>query len=153
MLSVGDRAPEIEGTLSTGEPFRLGELRGKKHVVLYFFPRAFTPGCTRETCSFRDRTSEFHALDAEIVGVSPDPPEKQQAFAREYGVSFPFLTDRSGEIARAFGVARLGGWLPPRRVTFVVDKDGTIREVIHAELAIGHHIERALEALRALQAG
>ena len=151
MIAKGDQAPEFEGTLASGKQLRLRDFRGRRHIVLYFFPKDFTPGCTREACSFRDRRAEVAGLDAEIVGVSLDTPEKHEAFAQKYQLPYPLVSDRSGAIATAFGVARLGGWLPTKRVTFVIDKQGVVQHVIQSEFSIDMHIDQALETLRRLQ--
>jgi len=151
MIAVGEKAPEFEGTLAGGKQLRLRDFRGRRHVILYFFPKDFTPGCTREACSFRDRRAEVAGLDAEIVGVSLDTPEKHASFAEKYQLPYPLISDRSGAIASAFGVARLGGWLPTRRVTFVIDKQGVVQHVIQSEFSIDMHINEALDTLRRLQ--
>ena len=152
MIAKGERAPEFEGTLAGGKQLRLRDFRGRRHIILYFFPKDFTPGCTREACSFRDRRAEVAGLDAEIVGVSLDTPEKHASFAEKYQLPYPLVSDRSGAIASAFGVARLGGWLPTKRVTFVIDKQGVVQHVIQSEFSIDMHIDEALETLRRLQA-
>ncbi len=152
MIAKGERAPEFEGTLAGGKQLRLRDFRGRRHIILYFFPKDFTPGCTREACSFRDRRAEVAGLDAEIVGVSLDTPEKHEAFAQKYQLPYPLVSDRSGAIASAFGVARLGGWLPTKRVTFVIDKQGVVQHVIQSEFSIDMHIDEALDTLRRLQA-
>jgi len=152
MIAKGERAPEFEGALAGGKQLRLRDFRGRRHIILYFFPKDFTPGCTREACSFRDRRAEVAGLDAEIVGVSLDTPEKHEAFAQKYQLPYPLVSDRSGAIATAFGVARLGGWLPTKRVTFVIDKQGVVQKVIQSEFSIDMHIDEALETLRRLQA-
>jgi peroxiredoxin Q/BCP len=151
MIAVGEKAPEFEGTLADGKQLRLRDFRGRRHIILYFFPKDFTPGCTREACSFRDRRAEVAGLDAEIVGVSLDTPEKHASFAAKYQLPYPLISDRSGAIASAFGVARLGGWLPTKRVTFVIDKQGAVQHVIQSEFSIDMHINEALDTLRRLQ--
>jgi len=151
MLSPGDQAPDFTGTLADGRQLRLRDYRGRRHVVLYFFPKDFTPGCTREACSFRDRRAQVAELDAEVIGVSLDTPEKHAAFAEAHQLPYPLVSDRSGTIAGAYGVARLGGWLPSKRVTFVIDKGGVVRHIIKSEFSIDRHIEEAIEMLRTLQ--
>ena len=153
MLSQGDRAPDFAGTLAEGKQLRLRDFNGRRHVILYFFPKDFTPGCTKEACTFRDRRAEVAALDAEVVGVSLDTAEKHQKFADAYNLPYPLVSDRDGTIAGKYGVARLGGWLPTKRVTFVIDKAGVVQHVIHSELNINKHIDEALEALQRLQGG
>ena len=151
MIEVGQEAPEFSGTLAGGRQLRLKDFRGRRHVILYFFPKDFTPGCTREACSFRDRRAEVADLDAEIVGVSLDTPDRHAQFAEKYRLPYPLVSDRSAAIAAAYGVSRLGGWLPTKRVTFVIDKGGVVRHVIQSELSIDRHIDQALDTLRRLQ--
>jgi len=128
----------------------LKDFRGRRHVILYFFPKDFTPGCTKEACTFRDRRAEVAALDAEVVGVSLDPPEKHAKFAEAYQLPYPLVSDGDAKIATAYGVSRLGGWLPSKRVTFVIDRDGIVQKVIQSEFSINRHIDDAVEALRRL---
>ena len=151
MIAKGDTAPEFTGTLGSGGQLRLRDFRGRRNVVLYFFPKDFTPGCTKEACTFRDRRADLEGLDAEIVGVSYDTAEKHAAFAEKYSLPYPLVSDTDASIAGAYGVARLGGWLPTRRVTFVIDKDGVVRNVISSELNIDKHIDDALATLRQLK--
>ena len=153
MLSKTDAAPDFTGTLAGGRQLKLSDYRGRRHVILYFFPKDFTPGCTKEACSFRDRRAEIAELDGEIIGVSLDTAEKHGAFAEKYQLPYPLVSDRDGRIATAYGVQRLGGWLPTKRVTFVIDKNGVIQHVIQSELGIDVHIDEAIETLRHLQAG
>jgi peroxiredoxin Q/BCP len=148
MLSVGDRAPDCTGVLADGTKIRLSEMLAQHHVVLYFYPKDFTPGCTKEACSFRDHRAEIAALGGEIYGVSLDPPEKHAAFAERYSLPFPLISDTDRSIARGFGVLRLGGFLLTKRVTFVIDRAGTIRHVTQSELAMDRHIDQAIAALR-----
>ncbi len=153
MIKVGEQAPEFEAPLGNGKTFRLKDYRGRRNLVLYFFPKDFTPGCTKEACSFRDRRSEIAGLDAEVVGVSYDSAERHAQFAEKYSLPYPLVSDVDGSIAKKYGVTRLGGWLPPKRITFVIDKEGVVRHTIHAELQIDLHIDDALKYLKELQAG
>lgn len=151
MISAGEQAPDFSGLLADGKQFRLRDWRGKRHLILYFFPKDFTPGCTKEACEFRDRRTEIQALDAEIVGVSLDSAEKHGKFAEAYNLPYPLVADPDAKIAAAFGVARFGGWLPSKRVTFVIGKDGIVKHVIQSELNINKHIDEALTALKTLR--
>lgn len=153
MIKVGEQAPEFEAPLGNGKTFRLKDYRGRRNLVLYFFPKDFTPGCTKEACSFRDRRAEIAGLDAEVVGVSYDSAERHAQFAEKYSLPYPLVSDADGSIAKKYGVTRLGGWLPPKRITFVIDKNGVVRHTIHAELQIDLHIDDALKYLKELQAG
>ncbi len=152
MIGVGDAAPDFTGALADGRLLRLRDFLGRRHVILYFFPRDFTPGCTREACQFRDRRAEIAALDGEVIGVSLDPPGRHAAFAQAYQLPYPLVSDGGARIAAAYGVQRLRGWLPTRRVTFVIAKDGIVRRVIQSEFGIDRHIDEAIAALRDLQA-
>jgi len=152
MVAVGAQAPDFSGTLAKGGQLRLKDFQGRRHVILYFYPKDFTPGCTKEACSFRDRRAEIAALDAEIIGVSLDTPEKHASFAEKYQLPYPIVSDGDAKISGAYGVARLGGWLPTKRVTFVIDKTGVVRNVIQSEFGIDRHIDEAIATLKSLQA-
>jgi peroxiredoxin Q/BCP len=138
----GDLAPDIELADERGEPFRLSALRGRK-VVLYFYPRANTPGCTTEACEFRDRAAEFTARNAVIVGVSPDKPAAQLKFKTAKGLPFTLLADVDRRAAEAYGV-----WTEKtmygkktmgiERSTFVIGEDGRIERVFRKVKAAGH---------------
>lgn len=151
MLKVGDRAPDFTGPLADGKKISLKEILSRHHAVLYFFPKDFTPGCTKEACSFRDHRGEIAKLGGEIYGVSLDSAEKHAAFTKEYKLNFPLISDADKKIARAFGVLRLGGWLLTRRVTFVIDREGVIRHITQSELNMDVHIDEAIAALRSMQ--
>lgn len=151
MISVGSKAPEFAGTLADGKQLRLKDFRDRRSIILYFFPKDFTPGCTKEACEFRDRRAEIAGLDAEIIGVSFDTAEKHGKFAEVYNLPYPLVSDADGKIAAAYGVARLGGWLPTKRVTFVIGKDGIVKHVVQSELNINKHIDEAITALKTLQ--
>ncbi len=103
-----------------------------------------------EARDFRDQYSEFTALDAEVVGVSPDSDERHASFRDKLDLPFPLVADAGSKLAKAFGVARLGGLLPSQRVTFVIDAEGIVRSVISAELDVSKHARGALDAIRAL---
>jgi peroxiredoxin Q/BCP len=150
MVQVGDRAPDFAGVSGDGARIALADFRGKQPVVLYFYPKDNTRVCTKEACGFRDHAAEIAAAGAVILGVSQDTAESHQRFSARHGLGFPLISDRDAEIATAYGVARFGGWLPPKRVTFVIDRDGIVRRVITGELSADTHIDGALAALRDL---
>jgi peroxiredoxin Q/BCP len=156
MVNAGDRAPEFSGTTSDGKRIGLADFRGRKPLVLYFYPKDNTPTCTKEACSFRDHAGEIAEAGGEVIGVSNDGAEAHKKFIADHRLNFPLLSDTDGSIAKAFGVARLGGllsgWIPPRRVTFVIDRDGVVRRVIESEFSAQKHIDGAIEALKALGA-
>jgi len=103
-----------------------------------------------EARDFRGQYSKFTALGAEVVGVSNDTASRHTAFAKTFDLPFPLVSDKGGEIAKAYGLTRAGGWLPSKRVTFVIDSEGTVRKVVSAELDVSAHAREALEAVQAL---
>ncbi len=140
MLAVGSTAPEFEATDSRGEKLRLSSLRGKK-VVLYFFPKAFTAGCTIETRKFGEIAPELAARGVQVVGISGDSAETQARFAESCGAGFPIVSDPGHAIARSYGVL---GMLMPKRVTFFLDERGVVTDVVEAMLP-NPHLARARE--------
>jgi peroxiredoxin Q/BCP len=110
-----------------------------------------TPGCTAESCHFRDLGAEFAALGAQRVGISPDSVDKQRQFAELHSFEYPLLSDPGGEVAAAYGVRRSLSFLPVKRQTFVIDVDGRLIEVIKSEVRMSVHADRALEALRVVR--
>lgn len=152
-VSVGAEAPDFEATTQSGERFRLADLRGKKHVVLYFYPRDFTTVCTAQACLMRDAVHELASQDVEVVGVSTDPPDKHSRFARTYGLPFTLVADESGEVGKRFGaLGGLRGLLGfSKRITYVIDKRGIVRARFQHELSATAHlrdIRAAVESLR-----
>jgi len=146
-VGPGDRAPDFTLPDEHGQPRALGDFLAEGPVVLFFYPAASSPGCTKEACHFRDLAAEFAEVGAQRVGVSADAVERQAAFTGEHGFDFPLLSDADGSVARTYGVRRPGP-LPNRRATFVVDTDGTLLEVITSELSMDTHADDALAALR-----
>ncbi|HLH42384.1 MAG TPA: thioredoxin-dependent thiol peroxidase [Bryobacteraceae bacterium] len=144
-LQTGSRAPEIR----SGD-FRLSNLRGRT-VVIYFFPKADTPGCTKESCEFRDASKRFAKLNAEIVGVSPDNEKAQQRFAEKYGLPFTLVPDPDHSIAEAYGVWKEKSmygrkYMGIERSTFVVDPDGKIAKIFE-KVKVTDHVAKVLESL------
>lgn len=146
MLNVGDAAPPFEAKTTRGDSIRLEDLRGR-YVVLYFFPKAFTSGCTLETKGFQSNYRELTELGAEVVGVSTDSMQTQCAFAEKHSVAFPMIADRNGSISKAYRAAR---WLLPfnKRITYVIGPDGKIAAVYDSELRAGKHVDDALDYVR-----
>ena len=149
MPKVGDRAPEFRLLSGTGNFVSLSDFIGKKNLVLYFYPKDYSAGCTREACSFRDSYSAFKELDAEVVGISPDSQSSHENFARDEQLPFPLLSDPGGLMRRAYGVKPSLG-LIPGRTTFVIDKQGIIRQIYSSQIHPNKHVGEALTALRAL---
>ncbi len=151
MLKVGEKAPDFEATTAQGDRVKLSDFVGKKNLVLYFYPKDDSPGCTREACYFRDTKAEFEKKNAVILGVSLDTEASHQKFQEKHNLNFPLISDRGKELSRMFGVLRLGGLLMLKRVTFVIDREGIIRKVIRSETDMHTHVDRALEALGSLR--
>ncbi|GFG75663.1 peroxiredoxin [Mycobacterium botniense] len=150
-MKPGDTVPDFELPDQTGTPRKLSALLADGPVVLFFYPAAGTPGCTREACHFRDLAAEFAAIGASRVGISTDPVPKQATFADQHGFDYPLLSDADGAVAGMFGVKRglLGKLMPVKRTTFVIDTDRTVLDVIGSELNMNAHADRALATLRA----
>ncbi len=142
MLKVGDPAPEITVQTDTGEEFRLSDLKGKR-VVLYFYPKADTPGCTTEACEFRDDVKQFAKKGAAVVGVSPDKPAAQAKFKEKYDLPFTLLADEEKAAAKAYGVWKEKNMYGKKtmgieRSTFVIGADGKIEKIYAKVKAKGH---------------
>lgn len=148
-ITEGAQAPGFELPDQDGKLVRLDELLLRGPVVLFFYPAAMTPGCTKESCHFRDLAAEFAAVGAQRVGVSTDPVDKQRRFAERYGFDYPLLSDESGDVAAAYGVRRRLV-TPVKRVTFVIDTEQRVRKVLASELNMNVHADQALAALAGL---
>jgi len=146
MKKVGDVAPPFEAASSSGKLISLAALRGQ-WVVVYFYPKAFTPGCTVETKRFRDNYADLRALGAEVVGISVDELAQQCRFASEHGVTFPLVSDEHKSISKDYGVLWPMIGLD-KRVTFMIDPDGVIRAVFRHEIQISKHLDDVLRFLR-----
>jgi thioredoxin-dependent peroxiredoxin len=148
MVSVGELAPDFEAVDCSGRTVRLSDFRGQRKVVLFFFPRAFTPACTLEVRNFRDNYSRITALNAELIGVSVDKSERNCRFARAENLQFTLIGDESKDISERYGVM----WPVlkiDRRATFVIDEQGQVEDVIHHEIQVYRHLEDVLERLSA----
>ena len=147
-VQVGDRAPDFTlPTQKTGESFHLHDLLGKSAIVLYFYPKDDTPGCTAEACSFRDSYEVFQEAGAEVVGISSDSEASHQRFANKYQLPFILLSDLGGTVRKFYGVPTAFGLLPGR-VTYVIDKQGIVRHIFSAHFAPQKHIDEALRVLQ-----
>ena len=151
-VKVGERAPDFSLPDAEDRTFRLSERRGKQPVVLYFYPKDDTPGCTREACGFRDAYEEFRERGAEVVGVSSDSGDSHRRFAAKHRLPFTLLSDADGAVRRLYGVPATLGLLPGR-VTFVIDRDGVVRHVLNSQLDFKRHVAESLESLAAQAAG
>ncbi|MGG1864647.1 thioredoxin-dependent thiol peroxidase [Bacillus safensis] len=151
-IEVGQQVPDIELTGDNGEKVKLSDFKGK-HIVLYFYPKDMTPGCTTEACDFRDRHQSFAELDAVIIGVSPDSQDKHQKFKEKHDLSFLLLVDDEQKLSEAFGVWKLKKnfgkeYMGIERSTFLINKEGTLVKEWR-KVKVKDHVEEALEELKA----
>jgi peroxiredoxin Q/BCP len=152
-MRVGEMVPDFELPDQDAKLHRLAELLEAGPVVLFFYPAALTPGCTREACHFRDLAAEFAAAGVQRVGISRDPVEKQKRFADRYAFDYPLLSDADGSVARGFGVQRgpvgLRLGMPVKRWTFAIRPDRTVAGVVHSEWDMNRHADEMLRVLAA----
>ena len=147
-MKAGDPAPDFEGPTSGGSRLGLKDFLGKKNIVLYFYPKDDTPGCTKEACSFRDNLQPIRDMGAEIIGVSLDSIQSHSKFASKYGLSFPLISDKEKRIANAYGVLKDTG-TSTNRVTFIIDKTGKVAKVF-PKVDVTKHTEEVVSALKEL---
>ncbi len=150
MLNVGQPAPDFEAPLDDGTTFHLSDFRGKKNVVLYFYPKAGTAGCTKQACTFRDNYEAISGYNAVIVGVSTDTVDAQAGFKAEHDLGFPLVADPEKRVTRLYDALAMFGIIRAR-VTYVIDTDGVIRAAFRHDLAIGKHLDDVLEGLKAIE--
>jgi|SRR6185312_3652979 len=146
-LAIGAVAPDFELPDQRGKTVRLSDYRGRGAVVLYFYPKDDTTGCTIQACKFRDDEARFRAIGAEIFGISDDSSESHARFAAKYGLPFRLLSDQGGRVRTLYGVKKTLGIIPGR-VTFVIDRQGIVRHVYSALSKPARHVEEALTALK-----
>ena len=148
-LKVGDTIPNFTSKDSNGALFESKNFIGQKPVVIYFYPKDNTPGCTAQACSFRDQYQDFQDLGAEVIGISSDSEASHQQFSKQYKLPFILLSDNDKKIRNLFGVPSGLFGLIPGRVTYVTDKQGVIKMIFDSVLAT-KHIPKALEAIKRL---
>ena len=154
-LRVGEQAPEFDVVghqAGQSRRLRLSDFRGQKNVVLYFYPRDFTPVCTQEVCGFRDAFEELASKDTEVIGVSVDDDASHERFAERYRVPFALVSDPDKSLARSYGaVSFLRDLLrSTARLTYVIDKQGRIVAVFDSELLASKHVDGAKNAIAKL---
>jgi peroxiredoxin Q/BCP len=148
-VRIGDPAPDFTLAAHTGRQVSLAEFRGRKGVVLFFYPRDGSPVCTKEACSFRDAYEDFVQAGAVVIGVSSDSLESHQDFASGHRLPFVLLADTDGSLRRAYGVPSTLGVLPGR-VTYVIDKQGVVRHILSSQFSATRHVSEALSIVRRL---
>jgi peroxiredoxin Q/BCP len=145
-VEVGDVAPDFTLPSHSGEQVSLRDVLQRGPVVLYFYPKDETPGCTAEACSFRDSYEAFRDAGAEVIGVSSDSIDAHERFASRHGLPFILLADAGGAVRKRYGV-RATLALIPGRVTFVIDREGVVRHVFSSQTNMQRHVDEALAAL------
>ncbi len=148
-LKVGDKIPNFTAKDTNGSDFDIATIVGHKPLVIYFYPKDNTPGCTAQACSFRDQYEDFKDLGAEVIGISSDSVGSHQKFARQFKLPFILLSDSDKKIRKLFGVPTGMFGLIPGRVTYVTDKNGVVQMIFDSMLAT-KHIPKALEAIKKL---
>lgn len=149
-IKTGDQAPDFSLPKQDGTSVQLKDLLQKATVVLYFYPKDDTPGCTKEACSFRDSYESFKDAGAEVVGISSQSAASHEAFAAKYRLPFTLLADEGGKVRREYGVPSTLGLLPGR-VTYVIDRKGIVRHVFNSQLNATRHVSEALGIVKQLQ--
>lgn len=149
-VKVGDTAPDFTLSSQSGTPVSLKDFRGKKTVVLYFYPKDDTPGCTKESCAFRDSYEVFRTAGAEVIGVSADSPDSHQRFTAKYQLPFILLSDNGSQVRKLYGVPSTFGLLPGR-VTYVIDSQGVVQHIFNSQLNFQGHIEESLKTLQQIK--
>ena len=154
-VEVGKQAPDFELKANTGETVKLSDFRGK-YVVVYFYPKDMTPGCTTQACDFRDNHESFKELDAVILGISPDPIDRHQKFIDKHDLPFLLLADEDHKVAEVYDVWKLKKmfgkeYMGIERSTFLIDKDGNVMKEWR-KVRVKGHVEEALEYLKEKQA-
>jgi peroxiredoxin Q/BCP len=146
-LKAGDKAPVTEAETYGGDKIKLSDYLGKKTVALYFYPKDFTGGCTKEACSLRDGMTDLEKLGVQVLGVSTDSVKSHEGFREKHGLNFPLLSDKSKDIIRSYGVVSDSG--SARRETFLIDKSGVIR-YIWTTVKTTEHAEEIAEKVKEL---
>jgi thioredoxin-dependent peroxiredoxin len=147
IVTVGSGAPDFTLPSQSGEIVSLGDFLGTRPVVLFFYPKDNTLGCTKEVCAFRDSFEELGRLDAEVIGISSDSVESHKGFAEKHKLPFTLLSNQGSRVRRLYGVPSTFG-LFPGRVTYVIDKEGVVRHIFSSQLGVERHVEEAIQALR-----
>lgn len=147
-MEKGDLVSDFELLDANGTRRHLSHFLARGPVILFFYPRALSSGCTAESCHFRDLAAEFAEVGAQPVGISTDPVGRQRQFSERHSLGMPLLSDPDGSVAREFGVRRRFGPSPVKRWTFVIDTERRVQEVIKSETRMAAHADRALAFLQ-----
>ena len=149
-IKKGDKCPNFELQNQFGEKVAISDFIGKQNLVIYFYPKDDTPGCTKQACSFRDAFETFVDQGAMVIGISSDSVAKHNSFAGKYNLQFPLLADEKKHVRKLFGVPTNLLGIIPGRVTYIVDKKGIIQGVFNSQLDVEQHVDEALKVLEKL---
>jgi len=149
-IKVGDHVPNFSLPQQDGSLWQLSSLIGQKIIVLYFYPKDETPGCTAEACSFRDQYDVFTQAGAAVIGISSDSVAAHEKFAAHHRLPFTLLSDANGEVRRLLGVPRTLGILPGR-VTYIIDKKGVVAKIFNSQMQAQKHVQEAVATVKMLQ--
>jgi thioredoxin-dependent peroxiredoxin len=152
-IQVGDRFPSFTLPDQDGQPFVLDDALAKGAVVLFFYPKDDTAGCTQEVCSFRDASADFVSAGALVAGISSDGTASHRSFASKHGLGYPLLSDAGGKLRKQVGVPRAMFGLVEGRVTYVLDRQGIVRHCFDSMVGATKHVKEALATVRTLGAG
>jgi peroxiredoxin Q/BCP len=148
-VDVGSKAPDFTLPSQSGQMLSLNDFIGEKPVVLFFYPKDDTPGCTKQACVFRDNYEVFKKRDAEVIGISSDSVESHRGFAAKHDLPYTLLSDEDKKVRKLYGVPNTLG-LFPGRVTYVIDREGIVRHVFSSQLGTEKHVEEAIKALQSI---
>ena len=149
-IKVGDEAPDFSLVSQTGETVKLGDILANREVVLYFYPKDNTPGCTTEAHAFRDGYEAFKEMGAEVIGVSSDSVHSHRDFATKCGLPFSILSDEGGKLRKLYGVPSSLGFLPGR-VTYIIDKRRKVRHIFSSQMNPSRHVDEAMKVLKSIK--
>jgi peroxiredoxin Q/BCP len=150
MIQIGDNCPDFQLPDASGKMINMTNFIGKKKMVIYFYPKDDTPGCTKEACSFRDSYEDFKGFDCEVIGISSDTEEKHSFFASKHKLPFILLADTDKKVRKLFGVPGNLFGLIPGRVTYIIGLDGKVKGIYNSQTNPLGHIEKALELVKSL---
>ena len=151
MIDLEDKIPAFTLKDQNGNDFSVEQFIGKKALVIFFYPKDFTPGCVQEVCAFRDQYQDFQDYGVEVIGISSDGLTSHQKFAEKHNLPFTLLSDTKGKIRKLFGVPSSLFGLLPGRMTFVIDKDGIVKMRFNNQFGAEKHIEESLKVLKAVK--
>ena len=148
-IEIDDKASDFVLINQLGLKIRLFDLIGAENIVLFFYPKDDSPGCTKEACAFRDTYEVFQEYGAEVIGISSDTEDSHKKFAEKHKLPYTLLSDVGGKVRKLYGVPKTLGFLPGR-VTYIIDKQGVVRHIFNSQLNFMKHIEEALNILKQL---